>query len=60
MIAPERAVLNEEAFGIYCRSGEHERCSMVCACPHHDELPVRALSWAGIPQEDRIKLRSVE
>lgn len=23
------------SWGIHCVAGEHERCSMVCGCPHH-------------------------
>lgn len=58
MIAPEPVALNEEAFGFYCRTDEHEKCSMVCACPHHDELrPMSsAARWARVPAAERLRL----
>jgi hypothetical protein len=42
-------------FGIYCRTGEHERCAMnPCGCPHHNEILTRASlsSWNGLPQSE--------
>jgi hypothetical protein len=35
----------------YCRTGEHDRCSMVCACPHHQEP--HSTTWAGLSLSER-------
>jgi hypothetical protein len=58
MIATDALTPNPDGFAFYCRTDEHDRCSMVCACPHHDELrPLSsAARWARVPAAERLRL----
>lgn len=42
---------------VYCRTEEHDRCSMVCACPCHEVE--RGTSWALLSASEQ-KLAIVE
>ena len=52
MIAQEPdCTVDPQAMGIHCRTNEHARCSMVCACACH--LIPRGTTWAALSASER-------
>lgn len=49
-----RTELPTDGYAIYCRQGDHARCSLVCACPHHDEP--QGTVWTSVPLAERLQL----
>lgn len=49
-----RVEIPEAGWAFYCRQGEHDRCAMVCACPHHDEP--HGVAWEMVPLAERLQL----
>jgi hypothetical protein len=50
-IAPARARHAPASFAIYCRTGEHVRCAMVCACACH-QIP-RGTTWDALSTDEQ-------
>lgn len=56
------ADVNSEAFGFYCRAGDHGRCGLsACSCPHHrSDRPSPLGTWQSVPNSVSTPARVIE